>query len=452
MSGISLVQPDVTLLLDVKGVIQKVELSEAIPEDGVEAWLGRPWVEIVDGSASDTVRRMVEDARTGGVSGFRQVVQRFPSGRELSLEYATVRLGGKAGLLAIGKNLQAVTELQTNLVAAQRAMERDYWKLRDIETRYRLLFDAASEAVLLVRGSDLRVIEANPAAVRVLGRVPSGRDLPGELAASDREPFRAMLQQVREHGKAPGMVARLGRSREPWLVRASLMASEPGPAFLVQLSPASAPLMDDPVGDLVQMDEIFERLPDACVVIEPGGSILRANRAFCDLVQVSAGSLVYGESLDRWLTRPGVDMAVLLSNVRRHGSVRFLATSVRGELGSEVEVEISAAGNAERDPGQIGVLLRRTPATRTSDVLAQRAEAALLKPLAGTAGSTSLRDLVAGTVAAVERHYITAALELTAGNRSAAAELLGLSRQGLYAKLDRHDLDLEEDGGTNARD
>ena len=45
------------------------------------------------------------------------------------------------------------------------------------------------------------------------------------------------------------------------------------------------------------------------------------------------------------------------------------------------------------------------------------------------------------TVGAVEKHYVTEALELTRGNRTAAAELLGLSRQSLYAKLWRYGLD-----------
>jgi DNA-binding NtrC family response regulator len=38
----------------------------------------------------------------------------------------------------------------------------------------------------------------------------------------------------------------------------------------------------------------------------------------------------------------------------------------------------------------------------------------------------------------VEQAYIKAALELTAGNRTAAAQLLGVSRQSLYAKLNRY--------------
>ena len=49
-----------------------------------------------------------------------------------------------------------------------------------------------------------------------------------------------------------------------------------------------------------------------------------------------------------------------------------------------------------------------------------------------------LRQLVKTTVDGVERHYVKAALDLVGGNRTAAAELLGLSRQSLYVKLSRY--------------
>ena len=75
-----------------------------------------------------------------------------------------------------------MAELQSRLVSAQQAMERDYWKLREIETRYRVLFDAANDAVLVIRASDMQIVEANPAAMRAIGLAPVGRDLLQELA------------------------------------------------------------------------------------------------------------------------------------------------------------------------------------------------------------------------------------------------------------------------------
>ena len=164
MSNINIAQPDVTLLLDLDGVIREATLSRSLSDEGVEGWLGKPWNDTVVDTGGDKVRRMLTDAREQGVSAFRQVTQRFPSGLELPMEYTTVLLGGRAGLLAVGKNLQAVAELQARLIAAQQAMERDYWKMREVETRYRLLFDTSHEPVVLLRASDLRILQANPAA------------------------------------------------------------------------------------------------------------------------------------------------------------------------------------------------------------------------------------------------------------------------------------------------
>ena len=111
MTRVNIAQPDVTLTLDMDGVIRGATLSDAIPGEQVQAWLGRPWSDTVGTVGVDRVRSMVKDARTAGVSAFHQLTQRFPSGLELPMEYTTVRLGGQAGLIAVGKNLQAVAEL-----------------------------------------------------------------------------------------------------------------------------------------------------------------------------------------------------------------------------------------------------------------------------------------------------------------------------------------------------
>jgi len=437
-------QADVTLLLDMEGVIREVTLSTAIGEEGVEAWLGRPWRDTVGELASDRVRRMVEDARVSGISAFRQVTQRFPSGLEIPMEYTTVLLGGRAGMLAIGKSLQAVAELQARLIAAQQAIERDYWKLRELETRYRLLVDSSNEAVLVVSSANFRVLEANPAAIGALGVVLqrnesiAGRDLMSDVAPDDRDALRSMLLRVRDQGKSPGILLHLGPDRRPWMLRASLIASDPGQVFLLQLTsvvpPALAPPPKHPV-----VEEFIDATPDGFVIVDRDGTIRFANLAFLDLVQVGSRQSVIGERLGRWLFRPGADVAVLLANVRRHRVVRLFSTTIHGELGSDTEVEIAAAGKPNGSDW-FGILLRdvtrRLPTGNEGDRLH-----AALGSITEQIGKTSLRSLVRQAVGVVERHYVKAALELTGDNRTAAAELLGLSRQSLYVKLNRYGFD-----------
>ena len=61
-------------------------------------------------------------------------------------------------------------------------------------------------------------------------------------------------------------------------------------------------------------------------------------------------------------------------------------------------------------------------------------------------GRVPLKNLVRETTDLIERLCIEAALDLTGDNRASAAEMLGLSRQGFYAKLRRYGLgDLGDD-------
>lgn len=446
MSSVSITQPDVTLLLDMDGVIRDATLSGAISDEGVDAWLGRPWGETVSDLGGDKVRRMVEDARTSGVSAFRQVTQRFPSGLELPMEYTTLMLGGRAGLIAIGKNLQAVAELQSRLIAAQQTMERDYWKMREVETRYRLLFEASNEAVILLRASNLRVVEANPAAVRILGMSTkdpegvNGREFLQDIAPQERESFQAMLMRVREQGKAPGALVHIGHDRRPWIIRASLIASEPGPLFLMQLAATGPALPDRRHNDTVSIEDIVDHVPDGFVVVDEQGVIRRANKAFLELVEVGTAASVVGESLSRWLWRPGADLAVLLANFHLHRVVRLFSTTIHGELGTETEVEISVAAASDPELRHIGMVIRDV-GRRLRAPPDDRRLLAALGPISEQLGRSPLRDLVDDTVSVVERHHIKSAIEAARGNRTVAAGILGLSRQSLYAKLKRYGLE-----------
>ncbi|CAN5846003.1 transcriptional regulator PpsR [soil metagenome] len=447
MNAISIAQPDVTLLLDMDGVIREATLSGPISKEGVDGWLGRPWGDTVSDLGGEKVRRMLEDAKARGVSAFRQVTQRFPSGLELPVEYTTLMLGGRAGLIAIGKNLQAVAELQSRLIAAQQAIERDHWKRREIETRYRLLFEASNEAFLVIRASNLRITEANPAAVQALGlssqdpEALNGREFLNELVAQERDACQAMLQRVREQGKAPGLLVHVGLDRKPWMVRASLIAAETGQAFLLQLASVGTAIQTDRRRkDAVSIEDVVEQAPDGFVVVDEEGVIRRANRAFLELVEVGTMSSVVGESLSRWLWQPGADLSVLLATFHRYRVVRLFATTLHGELGAETEVEISVAGASASESGNVGMVIRDIGRRLQSSVDDGRLLTAL-GPVTEQIGRAPLRKLVDDTVGVVERHHIKSAIETAGGNRTAAAEILGLSRQSLYAKLKRYGLE-----------
>ncbi len=409
-------------------------LANSLADETAQGWIGRQWQEAVGADNGTKVERMLQDAATSGLAAYRQFTQTFPSGRDVPLEFSVVRLGDDGGLLAIGRNLDTLAELQSRLVAAQQAMERDYWKLRELESRYRLLFDTSIEAVIMVTADTLLVQDANSAAIRLLGPI-QGREVTAGIRREDRAAFQSMLAQARQSGSAPRCLIHIGGDEAPTLARASLVAGEGGHRFMLQLAETAVAPSPQPR----TLEQFAESLPDGILITDSDGTIRRANRAFLDLVETAAEGAVVGQSLGRWLSRPGADWSVLLATLRQHGVVRRFSTTLQGMLGTDTTVEIAAVGNGTVASGDIALVVRdisrRMPETAETHHLR-----AAFSSIIEQSVRTPLRTLVREAVGLVERHYIGAALELAEGNRTNAAEMLGLSRQGFYKKLAQYDL------------
>ena len=74
------------------------------------------------------------------------------------------------------------------------------------------------------------------------------------------------------------------------------------------------------------------------------------------------------------------------------------------------------------------------------EILEEDLSPALRRPAPAPAAAADAGSTLEEKIAALERREIAAALAATGGNRSHAAARLGLSRQGLLNKMDRHGL------------
>jgi len=448
MQGVNLIKPDVTLRLDTQGVIRDAARSPAISDEALDSWVGRPWADTVEAANGDHVRRVIEDAGISGASILLQLTQRFPSGRELLMEYTTVRLDDGSGLLAVGKNLQTVTELQARLIANRREREQTSWKSRDLETRYRLLFEASHEALVLLDAKSFALVDANPAATRALG-LGQGDDFLGAMDAKEQQRLRAMFRRVRDYGRSPRIVAKIGPNRAPWGVRASLLAAEPTQILMVQLAPLeeSRAAVDHAVGehrDDYFLEGLMERFPEGFLVLDARGVVERANRAFVDLIQAKNESAAIGRGIGRWLPDQAEDLLARLADSR---ALKDFPAQLRDENGEQRPVLLSGIASSEGPHPTFGLMLRVNGRTLVCDDDHARLESAF-EAVSLTQGGATLPMLVKESSEMLERRYIEAALKVSGGNRTAAAELLGISRQSLHMKLNRF---AAQDGSPGTR-
>ncbi len=441
---------DVALVLDPDGLILDVAHNGVeLAREGCEAWIGRKWIDTVASESRIKVAELLASAPVEGIADLppaRQVNHLSPRGADLPVRYTIVGLP-QGRKLAVGREMRGLSALQSRLVEAQHATEREYARLRDAEMRYRLLFQMAAEALLIVDAATRRVVEANPAAERLLsssGKRLIGRPLTAGFAPDDGAELDRLAARARAAGRAEGFSARLldGSAVD---VSAALFRQEASAFLLVRVGGGASAFSVASEGARATA-AVIAAAPEGYVATDADGAIRYANMAFLNLTQLATEEQALGASLDRFLGRPGVDLNVLISTLRESGSVRLFATSLRGEFGSIVDVEICAARAETADETLFGFLIRNVESR-----VGARREGALprsVEQLTELVGRVPLKDLVRETTDVIERLCIEAALELTGDNRASAAEMLGLSRQSLYVKLRRYgmgDLDGGED-------
>jgi transcriptional regulator PpsR len=433
---------DVALIMDEAGVIQDMAFaSEELKEHGDLAWLGKLWVQTVTVESRPKVEEMLKEVASGGSTKWRHINHPSVNKADLALSYTIVpvtREGGRRHSVAFGRDLRSQVALQQRLVSAQLSMERDYWRLRHVETRYRLLFQVASEAVLILDATSEKLEEANPAAYKLLGdksRV-AGWTFSESMDALSLPSVKQLFAALKSNGRAEPITVCLAGSSEPLTLSGSLFRQENTTHLLLRINSASTAAASSESSTTQMLLRALENAPDAFAMTDMNGVVLSVNRAFLELTQLATEALVRGESLGKWLGRSGVDLNVLTSNLRQRGSVRLYATTMQGEYGAKSDVEISAVSVSTGDQPCMGFTIRDVGRRLNNE---QQAKDMPRSPgqMTELVGRVPLRDIVRETTDLIEELCIDAALELTGDNRAAAAEMLGLSRQSLYVKLRR---------------
>ncbi|MFC3692383.1 transcriptional regulator PpsR [Chenggangzhangella methanolivorans] len=436
---------DIALVLDGDGVVRDVSYTanDPAPRD-MEDWVGRRWTEIVTIESRPKVEALLRDAGPVGPTRGREINLTSPGETSMPVRFSAMLLPKDGRVLALGRDLRAVASLQQKLVETQLMLDREYSRIRNAETRYRLLFQLSTEAVLIVDDATERVAEANAAAAKIIGD-PSqrivGRSFHDLFDARSAANLRRLIATARTLGHADSLRIGLAGAASELVASASVFRQEAATYLLVRLAPAADGAAAVEAGHRSQALDAVMRMPDGFVVVDERQRILDANPAFLALIELVSLDALKGARLDSWLGRPGVEAQLLIANLREHGSLRDFSTILRGEFGSIEQVDVTgvAAGNAGAPCyGLVIRPVRRRPATPSSAAPGEGFRS--VEQLTELVGRVSLKELVRESTDLVEKLCIEAALRRTDDNRASAAQILGLSRQSLYSKLRRHGL------------
>jgi len=433
-SAVVRVAGDIALVVGEDGVIRSVAESGLPLQGAGQDWVGRAWTDVVDAGTRRKVELLLQEARQQGWSRRREFSHPGAGGGEIPLSWAAVRLGAHGPLLAVGRDLRAVGAIQQRFLDAQQELERDYWQRRQSESHYRLMFQVAHDAVLVLDAASGEVLDANPAAGALFDNPQAGWQgaaLRGFVDPAVQPAFDELLAGARSSGRAAEVRLRVAASGAPVDVSATPFRAEGRRCLLLRARRAVAP-----AGDTQSVLDFVRQTPDAVVVTDAGGRVLWANPAFAELCQAPDAARLRGTGIAQALGDDAQQWATLLARVRARGIVGHAAVRLRLLGAPPLQCEVSAALLAEGDQEHIGFTLRpqsrRGATVGLAEDLSQDVGA-----LVARLGQAALPDLMAEAATLIEKQLIGAALQRVGGRLDGAADLLRLSAEQLVLRMHR---------------
>ncbi len=429
---------DITLIIE-DGIIKDIAIPDTnLQQEGfATSWPGKSWIRTVTVESRPKIEDLLSASANRNSVTERQVNHMSTSAQDVPIKYKTVQTDQPNRIIALGRNLRSLSALQQRLVRTHQDLERDYARLRATETRYRVLLDTITEPILIIDADTMSIKDVNAPAIRLVGRV---RD---EIISQSIRDFFRQDQSGRLERLTARAISDGNAASDPIALMdgqtvklfASAFHQGVGPQIMVRLQAETAAQPAEKGGDA--MLNALQDLPDALVVTSPDLRILTANRAFLDNVQITGAAQIRGASLGDFLGRSQTDLNVLISNLKTGGFVRNFATSLTDRFGAEDQVEVSAIETSQSGQPVFGFSIRNVARRLPSDPGISERLPSTADQLTNLVGRVPLKDIVKEATVLIERLCIEAALNLTGDNRASAAEILGLSRQGLYSKLSR---------------
>ena len=430
---------DVALIVD-DGVIKDIALgnNELTKEGYDNAWRGKKWIETVTVESRPKIEALLKTT-VKARPHWRQVNHPSSSGMDIPVKYTAVKTGTTNRIVALGQDLRSVSALQQRLIEAHQGIERDYDRLRDAEARYQTLFRAVAEPVLIVDGDSFEIKDANPAAAKHFESMTHaliGGSLVELFQKKAGREIELTVANALAHGSSVSGVLK-SRGKGAWKLSFSPFRQNDETQLIVRV------IVDGEQSETQSAEflEVLESLPDGLVVTNEDLFILHVNKAFHEMTRLTGARQALGRRLDDFIGRSGTDVNVLLSSMRNHSFVRNFSTVLRDQFGAEERVEVSAVAAPLGEEEVFGFSIRNVARRLETGPRIGEELPSSVDQLTNLVGKVSLKEIVRESTDLIEKLCIEAALEITEDNRASAAEMLGLSRQGLYLKLKRFGFD-----------
>ena len=424
---------DIALVLDEQGIVRRVDQRASTPlASNANSWIGQRWTDTVTIESKPKLERLIAEATPDRATRKREVNHPSGNGSTVAVAYTAMRLGADGPILAVGRDLGISAALQQRFLGAQQEMERNYSRARQSEARYRLLFQVATDAVIVVDGSTLCIVEANQSATDLFDLTSAqvvGQSADFAFERSSRPGVNAGLKAALDAGQSTETRGLLrGKARSASITATPFKVLD-AYQLLVRIRTTDQLATSSDLG--ATLARLVDSATEGVAVTDVDGCVLVANPAFLKLVEATTEASVRGRPLSDWISLPDQPFSDLLYQVRQDGMTEFAQSQLL--LGNALikPIEVAATLLSEIDPPCIGFSVRLAPTSSGGLAATVEPVQAAVKVLCDQVGSQALPELMRRAADMLQRNFIRMAMERAGADLNKAATILGINRQQL---------------------
>lgn len=445
LGGILATSSDIALLIDSNAIIHSILLNTSEKLYGnLSHWEGRDLAKFLTVESRPKLQKALDRLRNGESIFYGLELNHEDNAQwKFPVRYNIHCLGSHNKILLLGRDLRTLSENQQRLIQAQIAVERSVEEKREYDAHFRMILNSLSDPVAFVNADSGAVLHYNSAFTEFFDLTDTEKvdtKIQDYLAnKSDKRDFTEKLA-LAAYGQYQ-LNATVTSNGSPYDVgiSAELYRTSGQKILMCKFQDTTQETKNDSefVNNLIST---FHHSSDAMIFTNNLGAIQYVNERFLDLVNAGHKKEVINKSFSDFLGRGQIDLAVMLENVSKSGSVRTYSTHLKSNFGSKIDVETSVSKNQSEKNTLVAFIIREV-----AHVEAPKSTVAAHSPqdemsAKDLVGSATLKEIVSETTDVIEKICIEAALEMTNNNRAAAAEMLGLSRQSLYVKLSKFEI------------
>ena len=448
LGGILATSSDIALLIDQNATVHSILVNSSEKSVGnLSHWEGCNFNNFLTVESKPKLQRAIDRIKDGETIFYGLELNHEDNALwQFPVRYNIHSLGDPDKILLLGRDLRSLSENQQRLIQAQLAVERSIEEKREFDAHFKILLNGSSEPIAFLNADSGTVLHANHALADLLDKEHA--DLQGmklQSCLADKAGKRDFAENLSlaAHGKYALAASFAGEDGPRDVKITSEIFRTAGIRVLMCRLTEEAAQPEDNREFVNNLVSAFHNSSDAIIFTNNQGTIQHANERFLDLVHAGSKSEVISNNLAEYLGRGQIDLALMLENVAKSGSVKVYSTHLKSGFGTKIDVETSVSQNNGARNALIVFIVREVASFDDTRVRAARfttqaqQDEMSARDLVGTA---SLKEIVSETTDVIEKICIQAALEMTNNNRAAAAEMLGLSRQSLYVKLSKLDI------------